>query len=130
MPKSASPASPGPLTAQPSTATSKCCGYALQPLLDDLRRAFSTPTLSRPHDGQAIMIGPRSRSPSALRISNAVSTSLTGSAVSETRIVSPIPSTSSAPIPTALLIEPENGVPGLGDAEVERVRHLRPRACR
>ena len=38
-------------------------------------------------------------------------TSSTGSAVSETRIVSPIPSTSSAPMPTALLIEPENGVP-------------------
>ena len=57
------------------------------------------------------MIGPRSRRPSAFRISNAVLISSTGSAVSETRIVSPIPSTSSAPIPTALLIEPENGVP-------------------
>ena len=57
------------------------------------------------------MIGPRSLRPSALRISKPVSISLTGSAVSETRIVSPIPSTSSAPIPTALLIEPENGVP-------------------
>ena len=57
------------------------------------------------------MIGPRSRRPSAFRISKAVLISSTGSAVSETRIVSPIPSTSSAPIPTALLIEPENGVP-------------------
>ena len=57
------------------------------------------------------MIGPRSRRPSALRISNAVLISSTGSAVSETRIVSPIPSTSSAPMPTADLIEPENGVP-------------------
>ena len=57
------------------------------------------------------MIGPRSRRPSAFRISNAVLISSTGSAVSETRIVSPIPSTSSAPMPTALLIEPENGVP-------------------
>ena len=67
--------------------------------------------MSRPQLGHAIMIGPRSRRPSALRISKAVLTSSTGSAVSETRIVSPIPSASSAPIPTALLIEPENGVP-------------------
>src|SRR5439155_3654898 len=70
-----------------------------------------TPTLSRPQEGQAIMIGPRSRRPSAFRISYAVRTSSTGSAVRETRIVSPMPSTSSAPIPTALLIEPEYGVP-------------------
>ena len=46
-----------------------------------------------------------------MRISQATSTSLTGSAVSETRIVSPIPSISSEPIPTALLIAPANGVP-------------------
>ena len=57
------------------------------------------------------MTGPRSRRPSAFRISHATSTSLTGSAVSETRTVSPIPSASSEPIPTALLIEPANGVP-------------------
>ena len=73
--------------------------------------SFSTPTLSRPQEGHEIITGPRSRRPSAFRISNPVSTSLTGSAVSETRIVSPIPSESSAPMPTALLIEPENGVP-------------------
>ena len=79
-------------------------------------------------DGQAIMIGPRSRRPSDLRISKAVLTSSTGSAVSETRIVSPIPSTSSAPIPTALLIEPGERRAGLGDAEVQRVRHLLGRA--
>ena len=53
---------------------------------------FQTPTLSRPHEGQAIMTGPRSRRPSAFRISQATLTSSTGSAVSETRIVSPIPS--------------------------------------
>ena len=34
-----------------------------------LAASFSTPTLSRPHEGQAIMIGPRSRSPSDFRIS-------------------------------------------------------------
>ena len=37
--------------------------------------------MSRPHDGHAIITGPRSRRPSALRISQATSTSLTGSAV-------------------------------------------------
>src|SRR5437868_370292 len=57
------------------------------------------------------MIGPRSRRPSDFKISHATRTSSTGSAVSETRIVSPIPSTSSAPMPTALLIEPAYGVP-------------------
>src|SRR5207248_4106647 len=71
------------------------------------RRSSDLPTLSRPQLGQAIITGPRSRRPSALRISKAVLTSSTGSAVSDTRTVSPIPSTSSAPIPTALLIEPE-----------------------
>ena len=110
IPKSASPASPGPLTAQPITATSNACGYAFS-RSSTTTASFSTPTLSRPHDGHEIITGPRSRSPSAFRISQQVSTSLTGSAVSETRIVSPIPSASSAPMPTALLIEPENGVP-------------------
>ena len=57
------------------------------------------------------MIGPRSRSPSAFRISQATSTSLTGSAVRETRSVSPMPSTRSAPMPTALLIAPVKGMP-------------------
>src|SRR5207248_2143015 len=79
--------------------------------LSTFSASVCTPTLSRPQLGQAIMIGPRSRKPSDLRISKAVLISSTGSAVSETRIVSPIPSTSSAPMPTALLIEPENGVP-------------------
>ena len=46
-----------------------------------------------------------------MRISHATSTSFTGSAVSETRSVSPMPSASSEPIPTALLIAPANSVP-------------------
>src|SRR5262249_4560242 len=69
------------------------------------------PTLSRPQLGHAIITGPRSRRPRAFRISNAVLTSSTGSAVSDTRIVSPMPSTRSAPMPTADLIEPEYGGP-------------------
>ena len=109
-PKSASPASPGPFTAQPMTATSKACGYSRRRSSTASAR-FHTPTLSRPHDGQAIMIGPRSRRPSALRISQATLTSSTGSAVSEIRIVSPMPSMSRLPTPMALLIEPLAGVP-------------------
>ena len=95
-----------------------------QPLLDllgerldaDVVAAAASGRRSSPARARAGRAPSGSRTPS--------STSSTGSAVSETRIVSPIPSTSSAPMPTALLIEPENGVPGLGDAEVERVRHL------
>src|SRR5207253_10702284 len=68
-------------------------------------------TLSRPHDGHAIRIGPRSRKPSDFRISHATFTSSTGSAVRLTRIVSPIPSASSAPRPIALLIAPVDGGP-------------------
>ena len=45
----------------------------------------------RPQVGQAMMLTPSLRSPAAFRMSFAVSTSCTGSAVSDTRIVSPMP---------------------------------------
>ena len=45
----------------------------------------------RPQVGQAMMFTPSFRSPAAFRMSFAVSTSCTGSAVSDTRIVSPMP---------------------------------------
>ena len=48
-------------------------------------------------------------------------TSSTGGADSETRMVSPMPSASSAPNATADLIGALEGGPGLGDAEVQRV---------
>ena len=67
---------------------------------------------SRPHVGQAISTGPRSRSFSALRISQATLTSSSAWKVeSEIRIVSPIPSASSVPRPTALFSEPDHFVP-------------------
>ncbi len=66
----------------------------------------------RPHVGQAIRSGPRSRSFSALRISHATLTSSSAWNVdSEMRIVSPIPSASSVPRPTADFSEPDHLVP-------------------
>ena len=67
---------------------------------------------SRPQVGQAISTGPRSRSFSALRISQATLTSSSAWKVeSEIRIVSPIPSASSVPRPTADFSEPDHLVP-------------------
>ena len=67
---------------------------------------------SRPQVGQAISTGPRSRSFSALRISHATLTSSSAWKVdSEMRIVSPIPSASSVPRPTADFSEPDHLVP-------------------
>ncbi len=67
---------------------------------------------SRPHVGHAISTGPRSRSWSALRISHATLTSSSAWKVdSEIRIVSPIPSASSVPKPTADFSEPDHFVP-------------------
>ncbi len=67
---------------------------------------------SRPHVGQAISTGPFSRSFSALRISQATLTSSSAWKVeSEMRIVSPMPSASSVPSPTADFSEPDHFVP-------------------
>src|SRR4051812_9895141 len=67
---------------------------------------------SRPQVGQAMRTGPRSRSFSALRISHATLTSSSAWKVeSEIRIVSPTPSASSVPRPTADLSEPDHFVP-------------------
>ena len=67
---------------------------------------------SRPQVGQAISTGPRSRSFSALRISQATFTSSSAWKVeSEMRIVSPMPSASSVPRPTADFSEPDHFVP-------------------
>ena len=44
-------------------------------------------------------------------MAQATRTSSTGSAVSETRMVSPMPSASRAPMPTALFIVPDQAVP-------------------
>src|SRR5580658_2020688 len=66
----------------------------------------------RPQVGQAIRSGPRSRSFNALRISHATLTSSSAWKVdSEIRIVSPIPSASSVPRPTADFSDPDHLVP-------------------
>ena len=67
---------------------------------------------SRPQVGQAMSTGPRSRSLSALRISQATLTSSSAWNVErEIRIVSPIPSASSVPRPTDDFSEPDHFVP-------------------
>src|ERR1700683_3868621 len=66
----------------------------------------------RPQVGQAISTGPRSRSFSALRISQATLTSSSAWTVdSEILIVSPIPSARSAPAQTPDFSEPDHLVP-------------------
>ena len=70
-----------------------------------------TSTWARPQDGQETISSPRSRRPSDSRIAMPTLTSSTGGADSETRIVSPIPSASSAPKATADLIVPWNAGP-------------------
>ena len=67
---------------------------------------------SRPQVGQAISTGPRSRSPSALRISQATLTSSSAWKVERLiRIVSPTPSASRVPSPTADFSDPDHFVP-------------------
>ena len=124
MPKSASPASPGPFTAQPITATSNACGYAFSRSSTTTAR-FSTPTLSRPQDGQAIITGPRSRRPSALRISQATSTSShgIGGERDAERVADPVREQRADP--DRALDRARERRSRLGDAEVQRIRHLR-----
>ena len=58
--------------------------------------------------------------PSALRISKPTRTSSSGSAESETRIVSPMPYQSREPIPIDDLTVPPTKPARLGDAEMQR----------
>ena len=57
--------------------------------------------------GQAIKLMPRERMRNDFKISKPTLISCTGSAASDTRSVSPMPSASSIPKPTADLTEPE-----------------------
>jgi hypothetical protein len=67
--------------------------------------------LGPPHDGQDTTSRPRSRRCSDSRMPMPALTSSTGSADSDTRIVSPMPSASSVPMPTADLMMPVLGGP-------------------
>ena len=75
----------------------------------------------RAQDGHEITVTPRRRRPSDFSISKPTLTSSTGSAESDTRIVSPMPDHSSMPSPIEDLTVPLRKAPGLGDAEMQRV---------
>ncbi len=83
-----------------------------------LQSRFSTSAASpiksisvRPHVGQDIISGPRFRMPRARKISYAAMISCVGSAVKDTRKVSPIPSHNKIPSPTADLTPPRKRPP-------------------
>jgi hypothetical protein len=73
----------------------------------------------RAQDGHEMMFTPRCRRPSDFRISKPIFTSSTGSAESDTRIVSPSPAQSRLPSPMADFTVPPTKPAGLGDAEVD-----------
>ena len=101
-----------------------------QPLLDLVSASCWTPTLSRPQLGQAIITGPRSRRPSALRISQAAFDLLdrVGGQRDADRVADPV-GEQRAHADGALDRAGERRA-RLGDAEVERVRHLPPASIR
>ena len=119
-PISVSRASPGPLTTQPITES--VIGVVMW-----ARRFSSASTVRitsncwRAQDGQEMMLTPRWRRPSAFRISKPTWTSSSGSADSETRIVSPMPAHSSEPMPIDDFTVPVRSAARLGDAEMQRV---------
>ena len=110
MPTSASFASPGPLTSQPITATFIGVGSARRRSSATFASGMRSMS-ARPHEGHATSVRPRSRRPRDFRRSNAALTSITGSSLSETRMVSPIPSYRSTLMPAAERIDPESAVP-------------------
>ena len=103
-------ASPGPLTTQPIidrlTGVWMCASR-----FSSSATTLITSNPWRAHDGQEMMFTPRCRSPKDFRISKPALTSSTGSAESETRIVSPIPIHRRLPKPMADLTVPETSPP-------------------
>ncbi len=104
-PRSASRASPGPLTMQPITATRIGAVMSLSPSVTALA-SWITSTWERPQLGQEMMSNLRGRNPMYSSSLQPTFTSSTGGADSETRIVSPMPSASSAPNARQLLMVP------------------------
>ena len=103
-------ASPGPLTTQPMIDSD--IGVAMW-----ARRSSRASTVlmtlkpCRAHDGQAMMLTPRWRRPSDFRISKPTLISSTGSAASDTRMVSPMPAHSIEPMPIELFTVPVRVAP-------------------
>ena len=75
------------------------------------------------------MTGPLCRSPRTRRISHATLTSSTGSAVSETRMVSPMPVGQQRADADRALDGAGEGRAGLGHAQMQRIGHLARRAA-
>ena len=122
MPKSAWRASPMPLTAQPRTDDLDRVLVGLEPPLDLGDDACPCRTGGARRSGRRSAPGRARAACSALRISQATLTSSSAWNVeSEIRIVSPIPSASSVPRPTADFSEPDHFVPASVIAEVQRV---------
>ena len=65
----------------------------------------------RPHVGQEISVAALEERPNTFSNSRATLISCTGSALSDTRIVFPMPADRSVPRPAELLMEPANNVP-------------------
>src|SRR5882724_7682830 len=104
--RSVSRASPGPLTTQPmmesDMGVAMCLSFSSRVLTVSI-----TLKPCRAQDGQDTILTPRWRRFSDLRMSKPTRTSSTGSALSETRMVSPMPLHSSMPMPMEDLTVPE-----------------------
>ena len=109
-PMSVISASPGPFTTQPMIESdSEVVMWASRS--SSAATVVITSKPCRAQDGQEMMVTPRWRRPSDLRISNPTLTSSTGSAERETRIVSPMPDHKRLPKPIADLTVPETRPP-------------------
>ena len=103
-------ASPGPFTTQPMMLRLiDVVIWASRSSSADTVLITSNPC--RAQDGQEMIVTPRCRSPSDFSISKPTFTSSTGSADSDTRIVSPIPIHSRLPSPTADFTVPDISPP-------------------
>ena len=105
MPRSASRDSPGPFTTHPMTAT-EIGALTVASLRETSSAIPMRLTWQRPHVGQLTSSGCSRRMPSEDSRSHATLTSSTGSAVSERRMVSPMPCSSRMPTPTQFLTVP------------------------
>ena len=113
IPKSASLASPGPFTTQPITATFISLSVARYVFIISCTLPASPirSILVLPHVGQDTKLMPPLLRPKFLSMDLAVSTSWMGSSVSDTLIVSPIPSYNMTPMPTADFMLPSDKSP-------------------
>ena len=110
IPKSACLASPGPFTAQPIVAM--VIGYGKSLNLSSTFFASEIKSICvLPQVGQDTKLTPLSLRLRLFRISKPALTSSTGFSVSETLMVSPIPSAKSVPSPTEDFINPPLNVP-------------------